>query len=466
MTKMSSGNWKIRPWLVVLALLMCSVLPAFSHSLNMVYEQVVTDSWGNEIGYRSVKIKTPDDLPSGSPWRAYLNTRLPEGKTVYEYSRDIAPYLSKPFNLTLSDRNSTAYTSKSSSGYNLNLYKYINNFASETSKTFLFLHEFGHVAMLNGYPNSYDFANLDYGSDNKHYLDEILPNDNTAWVEGWANAFAADKNNGMVFSFNLNRIDSVAFLQNNTFGEMARNELFVAKVLFDSFKNSNIASGKEKAFNVISKTGPHTSLREFCQKFVTLYPNDRAALAKILVDNSHGRVTLDEILLYVNGGSRTVSRDLYNCLAQAGLVVATTGNTGQATNQTSGSNSSNTTASTAGKTSFWGRIAGWFSGLFGRAQSPIAPMPSLSADSSSPAVANGSTLPTNVATAPQNPEEGQNNSLAGVNDLGQAQDLYYQAFAEYNRLMASGSNKQQVLEAQARMQQAKARLKELRRQLR
>jgi len=45
--------------------------------------------------------------------------------------------------------------------------------------------------------------------------------------------------------------------------------------------------------------------------------------------------------------------------------------------------------------------------------------------------------------------------------------LYYQAFADYNRLMAeSGSDRQKVLKAQQRMQQAKERVKQLRRQMR
>ncbi len=464
-----------RQWLVIAALLMCSVLPAFSSTLNLVYEQVVKDSWGNEIGYRSVRITSPDQLPTGSPWRTYLNTRMPEGKTIFEYARDIAPYLSKPLNLTLSDRNSTAFTSKSSSGYNLNLYNYINSFAADTSKTFLFLHELGHVAMLNAYPTGYDFSNLDYGSDSKHYLDEILPNDNTAWVEGWGNAFAASKNNGMVFSFNLNSIDSIAFLKNNSFGEMSRNELFVAKVLYDSFNNSKIPSGKDKVFNAISKTGPHYSLREFCRKFVTLYPDDRVALARILVENSHGRITLNEMLDYINNGSRTVSRDLYNYMAQVGLVAPATGNTGQpsgtstAATGNSSNNSTTTTSSTpAQRTSIWGRIASWFSGLFGRAQSPIVASPSLSVESSSAVSAPSTQVPANGATAPEIPDsQSKVASSTEINDLGKAQEAYYQAFAEYNRLMASSaSSRQQILEAQTRMIKAKEQVKLLQSRIR
>lgn len=463
MTNITSARRMARQWLVVMALLLCSVLPAFAYTLNMVYEQVVTDSWGNEIGYRSVKINTPNDLPAGSPWRTYLNTRLPEGKTVYEYARDISPYLNKPFNLTLSDRNNTAFTAKNSSGYNLNLYKYINSFSSEASKTFLFLHEFGHVAMLNGYPGTYDFTGLNYGDDNKHYLDEILPNDNTAWVEGWGNAFAASKNNGMVFSFNMNTVDSLAFLKNNSFADMARNELFVAKVLYDSFNNSKIATGKDKAFNVISKTGPHYSLRDFCNKFVSLYPNDRVALARILVENSQGKITLNDILAYVNNGSRTVSRDLYNYMAQVGLVAPSAGTTGQPTQNQGSNTTASNTGSSSSKTSFWGKISSWFSGLFGRAQSPIAPMPNASAEYVAPA-GSGASTPANGATAPEYTGT-RTDAVSGVTDLAQAQDLYYQAFAEYNRLMAVNSSKQQILDAQNRMIKAKELVKQLRRNL-
>ncbi len=448
-----------RQWLVALAFMLLATMPALAGSLNLIYEQVIKDSWGNEIGYRSTKLSSPNDLPAGSAWRNYLNLKLPDGKTVFEYARDTSAYLAQPLNLKLSDRNMTAYTEKSYSGYDLNLYNYINSFSSDSSKTFLFLHEFGHVAMLNGYPSSYRFSGLDYGDDNKHYLDEILPNENTAWVEGWANAFAAQKNNGMVFSFNLNSPASIAFLQNNTFAEMARNELFVAKVLYDSF--GGIASGRDKVFNTISRSGPHFSLRDFCNKFVALYPDDKVALAKILVNNSHGKITLNDILSYVNGGSRTVSRALYDYLARVGLVVATAGTTGTPTNSTP----TNTTST--GSTSFWGRISSWFSGLFGRAQSAFAnaPAPSASVEPAVNVPSSGATPP-GGATAPELPGT-QGSEFSSVNDLARAQELYYQAFAEYNRLMAdSGSDRQKVLQAQQRMQLAKERVKQLRRQMR
>jgi hypothetical protein len=53
--------------------------------------------------------------------------------------------LNKDFTLTISDRDSNSYSCKTKSGYNVNLYTYVNNYASDASKTFLFLHEFGHT---------------------------------------------------------------------------------------------------------------------------------------------------------------------------------------------------------------------------------------------------------------------------------------------------------------------------------
>ena len=461
MTNTLSARSGARQWLIAIAFILLATMPVLAGGLNLVYEQVIKDSWGNEIGYRSTRLNSPNDLPVGSAWRNYLNLKLPDGKTIFEYARDTSAYLAQPLNLKLSDRNQTAYTEKTYNGYDLNLYSYINSFSSDSSKTFLFLHEFGHVAMLNGYPSSYRFSGLDYGDDNKHYLDEILPNENTAWVEGWANAFAAQKNGGMVFSFNLNSPTSIAFLQNNSFAEMTHNELFVAKVLYDSF--GAISSGRDKVFNAISRSGPHSSLRDFCNKFAMLYPDDKVALARVLVNNSHGNTTLNDILNYVNGGSRTVSRALYDYLAQVGLVATTSGTTGTPTN----TRPTTTTTTTTSSTSFWGRIASWFSGLFGRAQSAFAnaPAPSASVEPSVSVPATGATPP-GGATAPEIPGS-QSDEFANINDLARAQELYYQAFADYNRLMAeSGSDRQKVLKAQQRMQQAKERVKQLRRQMR
>lgn len=462
MTRSTKFSCLTRLWLSVAFLLVFSVLPAFSGGLNLVYEQVVKDSFGNEIGYRSVSFKSPTDLPAGSAWRNYLNLKLSDGRTIYEYASAVSQSLSKPLNLTLSDRSSNSYTAKSSSGYNLNLYNYINSFSSDSSKTFLFLHEFGHVAMLNAYPSSYNFANLNYGSDGKHYIDEVLPDDNTAWVEGWGNAFAASRNNGKVFSFDLNSTSSLAFLKDNTFTEMARNELFVGKAVYDCF--SKITSGRDKVFNVISRTGPHSSLLSFCQKYTATYPDDKATLAQILYENSQGRMTLDQMLLYVNGGSRNVSRALYNYLAQTGLVVATSSTTAQPANTSSTSTASTANTTSTGNTSFWGRLSSWFGKLFGfGASSPSVPTPAASVEAAAPTTGSSVSLPAEgAATAPEQPGT-QTDEFSGINDLGQAQELYYRCFAEYNRLMASSdSSKQQVIDARTRMMKAKERVKSLR----
>lgn len=451
-------NRRGRPiFLIAVVLTIMMALPAFAGQLNLVYEQVVKDSYGNEIGYRTVRLNSPNDLPYGSVWRDYLNQKLPDGKTIFEYARDTAPYLSKPLNFTISDRASVSFSSKDYYGYNLNIYEYVTRFSNNESKTFLFLHEFGHVAMLNSYPPNYDFIGLDYGSDNRHYIDEILPNANTAWVEGWANAFAANRNNGRVFTLDMNSPSVVAFLQNNSFEEMSRNELFVGKFVYDSFKK--IDSGKTKAFDVIARTGPHYSIREFCRAFSTLYPNDKVALAKILVDNSSGKATLNDILDYVNGGSRTVTRDLYNYLASVGLVKTTT------TSQTASNQTSNPSSSSG---SFWERFFGWFSNLFGRKSSaPVASAPAASVEAESPVthIPTGN-LPGGAATAPELPSVDSEDMLAGVDDLAQAQEIYYQAFAEYNRLLGANASQQEVQAALAKLQSAKAKVKELKQRMR
>ena len=243
-------------FLFVMVLVAFCSMPSFAGNLNLTYEQAITDSYGNEYGYRTIKINSLNDLPLGSPWRSYLNTKLQNGKTIYEYATSISKSLTNDFNLTISDRDNNSYSCKNSDGsYQLNIYNYVNDFATDSSKSFLFLHEFGHVVMLNTYPKYYDFGNLDYGSDSRHYLDEVLPNHNTAWVEGWANAFAAANNNGMVFSYDLKKSDSLEFLKGKSFDEMCRNELFVAKTLYDSFKD--IEGGQAAAYDVFSRTAPH-----------------------------------------------------------------------------------------------------------------------------------------------------------------------------------------------------------------
>jgi hypothetical protein len=462
--------------LIVMTLLVAA--PSWAAAFNMYYEQVVKDSWGNEIGYKTYKITSPDQLPDGNPWKSYLNLRNSSGQTVFEYCQNTAKQLAQPLNLMMSDKNSVCNTKKTSSGTWLSLYKYVTQYSTDASKQFIFYHEFGHVAMLNGYPKDYKFSNLDYGDDNRHYMDEILPNNNTAWVEGWANAFGAQKNNGKVFNLSMKDDSIVAFLKNNTFEEMNRNELFVGKVIYDSFYE--ISKGKEKAFNVISKTGPHTTLQGFCNGFTKLYPNDKAGLAKILVENSHGKMTLNDVLNFVNGGSRTVPRSLYNYLAEAGMVKPTNTNTAQPTNPGNvASNNTNTNNQpTTQRQSFWSRIFSWFSNLFGgnRGNAPAAV-----ADSSALAPEeienNGS-----FATAPELPSasmtSGDSSALApeepsyslgsgnNVEDLASAQEAYYKAFAEYNRIVANSNNNTTTVKAALeKLRAAKNRLKAIRKKL-
>jgi hypothetical protein len=147
-------------------------------------------------------------------------------------------------------------SSKNASGYNLKLYRHVTQYSTANSQRFVFLHELGHVAMLNAYPASYNFTGLDYGADNLHYIDEILPNANTAWVEGWANAFAAWKNGGRVFNLDLGSTATLAFLKANTFEEMTRNELFTGKALYDIMRT--LPSGRDKVYDVIARPGPIT----------------------------------------------------------------------------------------------------------------------------------------------------------------------------------------------------------------
>lgn len=455
-------------WLFVMALVAVFAMPSFAANLNLKYEQVVTDRYGNELGYRTTTINSIDDLPVGSPWRSYLNTKLQSGKTIYEYASSISKSLSQNLNLTLSDRDSNSYTAKGSNGgYTLNIYNYVNDFATDSSKSFLFLHEFGHVTMLNSYPRSYDFVNLDYGSDNRHYLDEILPNYNTAWVEGWANAFAAANNNGLVFSYDLKSKDSLAFLKENSFDEMCHNELFVAKVLYDSFKD--IKGGQNAAYDVFAKTAPHSSLLQFCQNYVKLYPGNKVGLAKILVENSYGKISLNELLAYVNGGSKTVTQELYDYLSASGMLNGTA--------QTQNTSKPKQTASTG--TSFWSKITSFFQRLFGRenASSPAEVAQSTNVGTvgrdeeiysrytdGTISISRSVEAPENVgAASPENCEvEGSVSSNLDTMSLAEAQELYYKYFSEYNALMAdSNSDRQKVAEARNKMVQAKNLLKKL-----
>ena len=448
-------------FLFVLVLVAFCSIPSFAGNLNLTYEEAVTDRYGNEYGYRTYTINSLDDLPLGSPWRSYLNTKLQNGKTIYEYATSISKSLTNDFNLTISDRDNNSYSCKNSDGsYQLNIYSYVNDFASDSSKSFLFLHEFGHVVMLNSYPKYYDFGNLDYGNDNRHYLDEVLPNHNTAWVEGWANAFAAANNNGMVFSYDLKKADTLEFLKGKSFDEMCRNELFVAKTLYDSFKD--IEGGQAAAYDVFAKTAPHYSLYEFCRRYVELYPQNKTALAKILVDNSYGTITLKELLVYVNCGSNEVPRDLYNYLASAGMLDGTASN-----------NYASKPKETKTKTSLWSRIVGFFKKLFGKsenteiASSPSSTVVGMGQDESiynrytdgTISISQSVSAPVTTGTPVAPSYTGE---VSEANQLEAAQIEYNNYYAEYQRLVsAPNPDRQEVREASVKMNEAKKKLDKL-----
>ncbi|MDD3000596.1 MAG: hypothetical protein PHF29_02465 [Candidatus Riflebacteria bacterium] len=457
----------------VLAFFMVSsVLSVFAGNFILKYEQVVTDSYGNEIGYRTSSITNLSQLPAGSPWRDYLNLKLDSGKTIYQYASTISKNLNKDFTLTISDRDSNSYSCKTGSGYNVNLYGYVNNYASDASKTFLFLHEFGHTTMLNSYPGSYDFNDLNYGTDGVHYLDEILPNYNTAWVEGWANAFGAYNNKGKVFSIDINSVSSLSFLSDNTFEQMTRNELFVSKAVYDFMKR--IPGGQASVYDTFAKSGPHNSLYDFCNAYAKLYPANKAAIAQVLVECSQGKATLDDILLYVNGGSRTVSRDLYNYLTGAGLIKTSTGN-----QVASNNNTSNTQ-----KQSFFGRIFSWFAGLFSSKEagsgvassvgsalnSVLSPSVGQSANGGSDykisldgsLAVKGSVGQGSGAVSAASPTVDAKITNADYDDYPALQEMYYTHFAEYNKLMLDGNgDKERINAVRQKMIAVKNKLKEL-----
>ena len=462
---------------LLLFFMISSVLSVFAGNFILKYEQAVTDSYGNEIGYRTSSITNISQLPAGSPWRNYLNLKLDSGKTIYEYASSISKNLNKDFTLTISDRDSNSYSCKTRSGYNVNLYSYVNNYASDASKTFLFLHEFGHTTMLNSYPPSYDFNDLDYGSDGVHYLDEILPNYNSAWVEGWANAFGAYNNRGKVFSIDINSVSSLSFLSNNTFEQMTRNELFVSKAVYDFMKR--IPGGQASVYDAFAKSAPHKSLYEFCNAYVKLYPANKAAVAQVLVECSQGKATLDDILLYVNGGSRTVSRDLYNYLTGAGLIKTIGGN------QVASNN--NTTTANTQKQSFFGRIFNWFAGLFGSKEGGLEAASAIGSVVNSVLAPSGTSvgqtaggvtdykipLDGNLAVkgsvgqgsgsvSAAAPNVDANLSSADYDDYPALQELYYGYFAEYNKMMLDGNgDKERINTVREKMIAVKNKLKEL-----
>jgi hypothetical protein len=463
---------------ILLFFMLAFALSAQAGAFSLKYEQVIKDSYGNEVGYKTSVITNINQLPANSPWRDYLNIKLPNGKTIYQYATSISSSLNNDFTMIISDRDQNSYSCKTKNGYQINIYDYVNNYASNSSKAFLFLHEFGHTTMLNSYPASYDFRNLDYGADGVHYLDEILPNHNTSWVEGWANAFAAHNNNGKIFSIDINSNSSMAFLSGKTFDERARNELFVSKILFDMIRA--LPNGQSCVYDVFAKTGPHSSLYEFCNKYVQLYPEHQGLLAQIIMSVTLNEASLDDILAYINGGSRTVSASLYASLQSMGLVNSQG-------KQVASNNKTNTTstASTGQKQSVFGKLFSWIGRLFGFSDTNGALATSVDSmyNNSTSGVINsvdknidlnggmaikGSITATGTATgnnASENiiSEEKIDLSNYDSDSFLELQEKYYKTFAEYNDLMITGSNtdKSRIKQVNEKMLSLKKKLKEL-----
>ncbi|MBI3039969.1 hypothetical protein HYY75_13120 [bacterium] len=425
-------------------LFLCTVFcnRLFAGEFSFFYERAFQDSYGNDIAFQTQKIDSIEDIPEGSPWRTYLS-QMVGSKTLFSYAKDLSPLLSQPMQVTVSDRNLVSSSSKDPTGYKIDLYKSVTQYSSESSRKFVFLHELGHVAMLNGYPASYNFSGLSYGPDGAHYLDEILPNANTAWVEGWANGFAALKNDGKVFSLDLKSETVLAFLKVKSYEEMTRNELFVGKMLFDI--SMMLPSGKDKMFSAISRTGPHYSLRDFARGYLSLYPQDQIGLAKLLDKNSQGKISQTELLDYVNGGSNTVNSAFYSYLQERRNTTISQG-TPQPT-----------------KKSFWASIFSFFSNLFGRASSPKPPTPYVSENLSprltvSPS-SNLSSANLQSGTSLQTSDE---KNVFEENDLATAQEAYYKAFADYNSAISAKSpESQDVKMAYESLQTAKTRLSKI-----
>ncbi len=467
------ANWRCpaRLALILAIFTLGAVLVAQAGQFNMTYERVVTDTNGNTIATYKQAITDWQDLPYGSPWRTYF-TQLVGTKTVLDYMRTVAGQLNQDLNLNISDRNLVSTSGKSSEGYVINLYKGVTQYSQGSSQRFVALHELGHVAMLNAYPGSFDFSGLDYGPNNIHYMDDILPNHKTSWCEGWANFFAAYKNDGKVFNLSLSDPTIVNFLKDNTFDEANRNELYVGKTLLDIA--NTIPNGKDKIYAALAGTAPHTSAKEFLRGYLKLYPSDQVAVARIVDANSHGKASTGELLDYLNGGSRTVSSAFYAFLTER--------NGGQTPNLTG------TSTQTASSGGWWTRVKDWFARLFGKGSSYTT--------AASGAIANQptsttSTTPTYTTLPPQfnrttgaegvsrtevpvaqsvAPQEmvGKDKGLAlqPGNELVRLHEAYVQAFGRYNQLLSGrDTNDPQVKQAREDLQRAKAELEAARTQL-
>jgi len=309
------------------------------------------------------------------------------------------------------------------------------------------------VAMLNAYPSWYTFSGLSYGTDGSHYMDEILPNTKTAWVEGWANAFAAWKNDGKVFSTSMSDMTNMTFLKAHTVEEMSRNEYFNGKVLYDVM--TTIASGKDKVFIAMSQSGPHDSLKGFLNRYLARYPGDQVAVARLLDKNTFGKMTQAELLSYVNNGSYTVSQGLYDYLKTRGSTTVV----------------SNPPSTTTSRRSWWDSLASWFGGLFGN-RSGSAATPSGTATSSGGFRfnwglfgGNPSTPTTPKTPTTDRPVEQVPGGFNGPESLPQAHEEYQAAFKAFNEaLLTHSPESAEAKAAMERLQKAKARLRELRRQ--
>jgi len=409
--------------LVVVVFLLFLPAVLWPATLSVIYERTVKDSYGNDLGVLKTDVNSLNDLSPSNPWFSYLSNKV-DSRDLFTYTQDIAKLLGRPLTLTISDQNKVSCSYKNSDGYHVDLYKHVTQLGSADGKKYVMLHELGHVAMLNAYPSYFDFDGLNYGSDNLHFLDEILPNYKTAWVEGWANAFAALKNNGKIYTIDLNSDSSLAFLKDNSFDEMSRNELFVAKFLFDICRK--ITSGKDKVFNVIAQTGPHYSLKDFCRAYLSKYPQDQIGLAQLLDQLSGGKISQSELLSYVNNGSNIVSRDFYNYLMSRGQNQTTT------------------------KKSLWASIVDFFSKLFGQkstdgfasnaanslsATVPQNPGPSIGISGSVEAPSSPAAQPPSETNQLQSVDD----SVSVPSDFAAAQEEYFQAFAEYLKVISAKS---------------------------
>ena len=190
-----------------------------------------------------------------------------------------------------------------------------------------------------------------------------------------------------------------------------------------------------------------------------MYPQNKTALAKILVDNSYGAITLKELLTYVNGGSNEVSRELYNYLASAGML------NGTAQNNYASKPKENKT-----KTSLWSRIVGFFQKLFGKSENTeIASSPSSSVVGmgQDEAIYNrytdGTISISQSVSAPVTSGTPVAPSYTSEADqIEAAQIEYNRYYAEYQSLVSSANpDRQKVLEASVKMNVAKKKLDNL-----